>query len=82
METVSDLKKKPKIIRCADCNVTLAANTSKEALLKQHGIDAHSIQKIISDCSHSLCPTCIAKTIQRSYIKNGVCDQCMWWEIT
>jgi len=82
METVSCQKKHPKIIRCVDCNGEFAANISKEELLKQNGIDANSIKSIISDCCHPLCPACVTKTIQRSYIKNGFCDQCMWWEIT
>ena len=81
MDLVSYQKNTPKVIKCSDCNV-LIANTSKEELLKNNGIETYSINRIISECSHPLCALCITKTIKNPCIKNGVCDQCMWWAIT
>ena len=82
MESVAYPKKTPNITTCVDCYMTFSANISKQELLKQNGFDTNSMKSIISNCSHPLCPACVAKTIQSSHIKNGVCDQCMWWEIT
>jgi ribosomal protein L34E len=82
MDLVSYEKKTPTVIRCSDCNDLITANTNKEELLKNNGIETYSINRIISECSHPLCSLCITKTIKNPCIKNGVCDQCMWWAIT
>ena len=69
-------------IFCSDCNIQINNLPSKSIILHKYGISNDDNKMCLKNCSHPMCESCIKKTLKRYKTNIGMCDQCMWWEIT
>lgn len=76
------LKNTQSVKECANCNECIIGDTSKVNQYYDLGVKRNRIDLAMYRCPHILCPDCIAKTTTRYQNERGMCEQCLWWDIT